>query len=241
MEREVRTPQRRQRPAPLRRLRDDGRDRLRRPRARAGARGDRRRGLCRHRPRPARLPRRGRRAARAPRGRPASSSSAASSRCASPSAERLRRGHGRACSHTLDLFDAAGAEGARPVLCDAGGPERIANPGRGGEDASLRLDDARWRTLADNVERARRRRSARGYRARLPPPHVDLRRGAAGDRAPARGHRRRAAARLRAPRGRGRRPGRRRCATGASGSGRSTSRTCGSTCSQASRRSAPTR
>ena len=34
-----------------------------------------------------------------------------------------------------------GPRGARPVLCDAGGPERIANPGRGGEDAELRLDD----------------------------------------------------------------------------------------------------
>ena len=43
---------------------------------------------------------------------------------------------------------------ARPVLCDAGGPERIANPGRGGEDPSLRLDEARWRTLVDGVERA---------------------------------------------------------------------------------------
>ena len=59
-----------------------------------------------------------------------------------------------ALHHTLDLFDAAGADGARPVLCDAGGPERVANPGRGGEDAALRLDDARWRMLAANVQRA---------------------------------------------------------------------------------------
>jgi inosose dehydratase len=65
--------------------------------------------------------------------------------------------------HTLDLFDAAGATSARPVLCDAGGPERIANPGRGGEDASLRLGDARWRTLADNVERASEAARERGY------------------------------------------------------------------------------
>lgn len=56
--------------------------------------------------------------------------------------------------HTLALFAAAGAEGARPVLCDAGGPERIANPGRGGEDPALRLDDARWRTLVEGVARA---------------------------------------------------------------------------------------
>jgi inosose dehydratase len=65
--------------------------------------------------------------------------------------------------HTLDLFDAAGATGARPVLCDAGGPERIANPGRGGEDASLRLDDARWRKLVFNVERAAEIARDRGY------------------------------------------------------------------------------
>jgi inosose dehydratase len=64
---------------------------------------------------------------------------------------------------TLDLFDAAGATGARPVLCDAGGPERIANPGRGGEDASLRLDDTRWRALADGVARAAEVARGRGY------------------------------------------------------------------------------
>lgn len=65
--------------------------------------------------------------------------------------------------HTLDLFDAAGATGARPVLCDAGGPERIANPGRGGEDAALRLDDSRWRKLVFNVERAAEIARNRGY------------------------------------------------------------------------------
>jgi inosose dehydratase len=64
---------------------------------------------------------------------------------------------------TLDLFDAAGAAGARPVLCDAGGPERIANPGRGGEDPELRLDDARWRKLVFNVERAAEIARERGY------------------------------------------------------------------------------
>jgi inosose dehydratase len=65
--------------------------------------------------------------------------------------------------HTLDLFDAAGATGARPVLCDAGGPERVANPGRGGEDRELRLGDDRWRTLAANVERAAEAARERGY------------------------------------------------------------------------------
>jgi inosose dehydratase len=43
---------------------------------------------------------------------------------------------------------------ARPVLCDVGGPERVANPGRGGEDPSLRLDDTRWQLLVEGVERA---------------------------------------------------------------------------------------
>ena len=68
-----------------------------------------------------------------------------------------------ALDHTLDLFDAAGATGARPVLCDAGGPERIANPGRGGDDPGLRLDDARWRKLVFNVERAAEIARDRGY------------------------------------------------------------------------------
>jgi inosose dehydratase len=52
---------------------------------------------------------------------------------------------------------------ARPVLCDAGGPERIANPGRGGEDPSLPLDEARWRTLIDGVERAADATRERGF------------------------------------------------------------------------------
>jgi inosose dehydratase len=70
---------------------------------------------------------------------------------------------GAGLRHTLDLFDAAGATGARPVLCDAGGPERVANPGRGGEDASLRLDDARWRALVEGVARAADVARERGY------------------------------------------------------------------------------
>ena len=62
---------------------------------------------------------------------------------------------------TLDLFGEV--KSARPVLCDAGGPERIANPGRGGEDASLALDDARWRVLVDGVRRAADAARARGF------------------------------------------------------------------------------
>jgi inosose dehydratase len=65
--------------------------------------------------------------------------------------------------HTLDLFAAAGAADARPVLCDAGGPERAANPGRGANDPGLRLDDARWRTLIEGVERAADAARARGF------------------------------------------------------------------------------
>jgi len=65
--------------------------------------------------------------------------------------------------HTLDLFDAAGAAGARPVLCDAGGPERIADPGGGGRDRSLQLGDARWAQLADGVARAAAHARGRGY------------------------------------------------------------------------------
>lgn len=64
---------------------------------------------------------------------------------------------------TLGLFAAAGSTTARPVLCDAGGPERLANPGRGGEDPSLRLDDGRWRILVDGVERAADLARERGY------------------------------------------------------------------------------
>jgi inosose dehydratase len=62
---------------------------------------------------------------------------------------------------TLDLFGEA--TGARPVLCDAGGPERLANPGRGGEDASLRLNESRWRVLVDSVSRAADAARERGF------------------------------------------------------------------------------
>lgn len=64
---------------------------------------------------------------------------------------------------TLELFTAAGAAEARPVLCDAGGPERIANPGRGGEDPALRLDERRWDSLVDGVARAAELARQAGY------------------------------------------------------------------------------
>ena len=78
--------------------------------------------------------------------------------------ERERWAEGLAgLDRTLDLFATAGAHGARPVLCDAGGPERIANPGRGGEDPLLRLDAARWRALVEGVARAAEIARNRGF------------------------------------------------------------------------------
>jgi inosose dehydratase len=66
-------------------------------------------------------------------------------------------------TRTLDIFSSAGATSARPVLSDAGGPERLANPGRGGEDVSLRLSDARWRRLIEGVNRAQELAVERGF------------------------------------------------------------------------------
>ena len=65
--------------------------------------------------------------------------------------------------HTLELFSAAGAASARPVLCDAGGPERIADPGGGGRDRALHLDDARWAKLVEGVARAAETARAAGH------------------------------------------------------------------------------
>jgi len=65
--------------------------------------------------------------------------------------------------HTLDLFEAAGAGEAFPVLSDAGGPERLANPGRGDQDPALRLDEGAWRTLAEGVSRAAEAARERGF------------------------------------------------------------------------------
>ena len=62
---------------------------------------------------------------------------------------------------TLDRFGSVTS--ARPVLCDAGGPERVANPGRGGDDASLRLNESRWRILLDGVARAADAARSRGF------------------------------------------------------------------------------
>jgi inosose dehydratase len=59
-----------------------------------------------------------------------------------------------AMGETLDLFRAAGASEARPVLADAGAPERLAHPGRAAYDRSVALDDAGWENLIDGVKRA---------------------------------------------------------------------------------------
>jgi inosose dehydratase len=64
---------------------------------------------------------------------------------------------------TLDLFESSGAYGARPVFGDGGSPERLANPGRGKDDPSLRLDDAGWRRFADGLARAEGLARARGF------------------------------------------------------------------------------
>ena len=59
---------------------------------------------------------------------------------------------------TLDLFAAADGGSVRPVLADAGSPERLANPGRGRS-----LDDAGWARLAEGVERAAELARERGF------------------------------------------------------------------------------
>jgi inosose dehydratase len=68
-----------------------------------------------------------------------------------------------AMAATLDLYEAAGAVRARPVLADGGSAERSANPGRAATDRSLGLDDAGWTRLADGVARAADLARRRGF------------------------------------------------------------------------------
>ena len=153
--------------------------------------------------------------------------------------QRPGRGASRSCTRRSTC--SATRARAPAVLCDAGGPERVANPGRGGEDASLRLDDARWRMLVDG-DRARRRRVPAS--AASSPSFTTTRRRTSKAW-------RRSSACWPTPTSRSCSTARhlsspaatrcRRCATGASGSRRSTSRTCASTCSRASRPTARTR
>jgi inosose dehydratase len=65
---------------------------------------------------------------------------------------------------TLDLFEAAGASDARPVFGDGGSAERLASPGRGADDPSLRLDDTGWERFADGLARADELARGRGFR-----------------------------------------------------------------------------
>jgi inosose dehydratase len=55
---------------------------------------------------------------------------------------------------TLDLFAAADGTEAKPVLADAGSPERIRFPGRAASDRTIGLDEAGWARLAHGVSRA---------------------------------------------------------------------------------------
>jgi inosose dehydratase len=59
---------------------------------------------------------------------------------------------------TLDLLEAAGGR-PRPVLADAGSPERRASPGRGAEG----LDEEGWRRLGEGVGRAAELARMRGF------------------------------------------------------------------------------
>jgi inosose dehydratase len=57
-------------------------------------------------------------------------------------------------AESLDAFSAAGAPQARPVLADAGSPERVARPGQAVHDRWLGLDDAGWSDLAEGLAAA---------------------------------------------------------------------------------------
>ncbi len=70
---------------------------------------------------------------------------------------------------TLDLFEVAAAPDARPVFGDGGSDARRANPGRGGEDLGLGLDDEGWRTWAAGLRRASEVARARGFEPVLHP------------------------------------------------------------------------
>ena len=70
-----------------------------------------------------------------------------------------------ALGRTLDLFDAAGARDAHPVLGDGGSDERRENPGRGEPE----LGDGGWRRWAEGLKRAQSVAHERGYEPTLHP------------------------------------------------------------------------
>jgi inosose dehydratase len=66
---------------------------------------------------------------------------------------------------TLSLFEAAGADDARPVFGDGGSDARRANPGRGEPS----LDEEGWRRWAEGVRRAADLARSRGFEPTLHP------------------------------------------------------------------------
>lgn len=64
---------------------------------------------------------------------------------------------------TLDLFAAADATEAKPVLADGGSAERIRFPGRAAADRSIGLDEAGWARFAEGVARACDLARTRGF------------------------------------------------------------------------------
>jgi inosose dehydratase len=68
-----------------------------------------------------------------------------------------------AVATTLDLFESADGHEARPVLADAGSPERLASPGRSAENSDLGLDADGWRRLREGVRRAVELARSRGF------------------------------------------------------------------------------
>lgn len=70
-----------------------------------------------------------------------------------------------ALERTLSLFEAAGAEDARPVFGDGGSEARRANPGRGEPS----LDEDGWHRWADGVRRAADLARSRGFEPTLHP------------------------------------------------------------------------
>ena len=64
---------------------------------------------------------------------------------------------------TLDLFTAADATEAKPVLADGGSAERIRFPGRAAADRSIGLDEAGWARFAEGVAQACDLARTRGF------------------------------------------------------------------------------
>jgi len=64
---------------------------------------------------------------------------------------------------TLDLFAAADATEAKPVLADGGSAERIRFPGRAAADRSIGLDEVGWARFAEGVAQACDLARTRGF------------------------------------------------------------------------------